>query len=139
LFPHHVNPKIIFKNVVSTNIIKKTQEVDMDKKELHELLARKNALDIALRQSLPDVIEHLEAVVGALLASQDTQTMNRFESELKVIEQITPEAMSIVKLHSEDGDSATPSKRQQWRKERNELQAKLEKAEAMGYFDILED
>lgn len=111
----------------------------MDKKELHELLARKNALDIALRQSLPDVIEHLEAVVGALLASQDTQTMNRFESELKVIEQITPEAMSIVKLHSEDGDSATPSKRQQWRKERNELQAKLEKAEAMGYFDILED
>jgi len=100
----------------------------MENKELHELEARKSALNDALNSSLPQTVEHMESVLSALLAAQNQTTLQRFDAELKAIETLQPEVASMVTLKGEataDGSRMAQSERQAWRNERAQLEAKI--------------
>ena len=100
----------------------------MEKKNYHELKARKNALDIALQSSLSQAVEHIECVLSALLVSMDQAAFQKFDNELKGIEKLSSDIMPIVKLQGEaalDGSCMGLSERQKWRIERDKLEAEL--------------
>jgi putative heme degradation protein len=99
-----------------------------ENKEIHEIEARRNALQIALRQTDSQAIAHLEAVVGAILSAMTAQNKNKVLGEIAAIEHLAPEVLSIVQLHGESQDGAKP-KRQAWREELKDLEDRLNAAQ----------
>ena len=59
--------------------------MDYENMELHELGARKNALDILLNSTLAQTVDSLEIKLNALVAAQNQTTLQRYESGLTSI------------------------------------------------------
>ena len=107
---------------------------------------RKNALDILLRHSMPEAVEHLEAVVCAIISTMNAQTKNKFYAALDELEpneltiDETGEGIAditergVIKLQGEDGKD-TKSNRQLWSAERKALIAKLTELEESENLD----
>ena len=105
----------------------------------HELEARIAGLEIALRQSQPEAIAHIECVLGALLLSMEAPATQRFMAALDTIEVLPTEQKEVVQLFGEisaDGETVCgkvsketgetiKSKRQEWREELAELKGQL--------------
>ena len=117
----------------------------MENKELHELEARKNALDIVLSSTLPQTVDRLELMLNALLAAQNQTTMQRFETELAAMEKLMPDTeireMLKVRRDYTEGEISEMtgitgiatainavgiSQRQLWRIERDQLTEKID-------------
>ena len=108
---------------------------------------RKNALDILLRHSLPEAVEHLEAIVSALMCTMDAKSKNKFvaalnglePSELTLVDSgITIQDISrreIVQLQGEGINETEKSERQLWSAERKALVAKLAELEETESLD----
>ena len=106
--------------------------------------ARLNALDILLRYSMPDAVEHLEALVSAIITTMNPQTKNKFNAVLEELEpaELTVDGIGegivditdreVVKLQGENGNDAK-SKRQLWSAERKALKAKLAELEKIEH------
>jgi len=106
----------------------------------HELEARIAGLGIALRQSQPEAIAHIECVLGAFIQSMETPQLERFRETLDRLETLDPETKEIVMLYGEltpDGETVcgdkdpqtgetVKSKRQAWRDEKATLEAQLQ-------------
>ena len=108
-----------------------------EKKLLSEMQERINALDILLRHSMPDAVEHLEALVSAIIISMNAQTKNKFYAVLEELEPtdgVGEDVKDIVKLQGENGNDAK-SKRQLWSAERKALMAKLAEFEESENLD----
>ena len=95
----------------------------------HELEARIAGLGIALRQSQPEAVAHIECVLGALLLSMEVPAVEKFKMALDSIEALTDDAKETVQLFGEvSKDIMVKSKRQAWKEELAELEEQLENA-----------
>ena len=106
-------------------------------KLLSEDQERINALDILLRHSMPDAVEHLEALVSAIMITMNAQTKNKFHAVLEELEStdgVDEDITDVIKLQGEKGNDAK-SKRQLWSAERKALKAKLAELEESENLD----
>ena len=108
----------------------------MTKNEYHELEARRNALDIALRQTLPQAVEDMETVLISLLAAQDTKTIQQMDTAIKAAGIKSADDTGIVPLlsmASKGGDiKSAKTQRRMWREEFNQIQAQLDACDFEG-------
>ena len=92
----------------------------------HELEARIAGLGIALRQSQPEAIAHIECVLGALLLSMEAPAVEKFKMALDSIETLADDVKETVQLFGEvSPDITVKSKRQAWWEELAALEAQL--------------
>ena len=109
--------------------------MDYENMEMHELEARKNALDIVLNSTLAQTVDSLEIKLNALVAAQNQTTLQQYKSELTSITARMPQrdaadGMLISTVAATDITmDAGVSQRTQWRIERDQLAAQIAEAQ----------